>query len=357
MAKLERVTQKVFASQADNTGVFGSLQAGTPTKTQDVSQIQSLPAWDNGWNSATISGEKLPPLEEDQALDYVETRQLAYLYETGTAEYDPETNYCLGAECKEILTAGDFKIYSSLKADNKGNPLTDTTSWKVVFDTLGSFATQGWVEQNFLGLGYLGGGILEAPNGVVVDTGGFTPWTQPKLKTDTDYGVVSASSFYNANNTPAFPWGASDGLVQGGMDWAPNNQTPAWWNWDLPQYIKIKGLTHYNKNNQSSNTSITARFYTDRSLVTPIGDQIVTPNTNYFETVIQNIPAEGVKTKSLYFNKTAGGSGYSGMAEVVITAEVRNVNLKPADGLKVYLPNGLDAEGKMVNRVDRKSVV
>jgi hypothetical protein len=62
MARLTRKNMKVFAGNATNNGVFGSLQANDPVTTTDVETIQSLSAWGEGWDSATVTSEKLPPL-------------------------------------------------------------------------------------------------------------------------------------------------------------------------------------------------------------------------------------------------------------------------------------------------------
>lgn len=129
MAKLTRATQQVFAGSATNNGVFGSLQAGSGQYSNDVATIQSLPAYAQGWNSATISSELLPPLEEFQGLQYVSSYQLAYIFQEGIPEWDLGTTYYQGSVVKVYSSSGTL-LYSSLTNDNIGNdPTTSTSNW------------------------------------------------------------------------------------------------------------------------------------------------------------------------------------------------------------------------------------
>ena len=70
MARLPRKTQRIFAGNAVNNGQFGSAQLGTKVLSNDLETIQNLAAWVNGWNDATISGQRLPTLEEMQGLQH-----------------------------------------------------------------------------------------------------------------------------------------------------------------------------------------------------------------------------------------------------------------------------------------------
>ena len=108
MPKITRKQQKVFAVNASNNGVFGSLQANDPTYSQDPDLIQGRPAYSNGWNDATYSAEQLPPLEEFQALQYLFSRQLAYIYQEGIPEWDINTTYYKGSLVKSIQNDGSF---------------------------------------------------------------------------------------------------------------------------------------------------------------------------------------------------------------------------------------------------------
>ena len=129
--KIPRKTQKIFAGSAANNGQFGSAQLGTKVTTTDIATIQALSAWDTGWNSATISSLQLPPLEEMQGVQYVETTQIAYLLQEGIAEYDAGTHYFQNSIVKQV---GTTKLYKSKTDDNVGNALTDTVNWQFLLD-------------------------------------------------------------------------------------------------------------------------------------------------------------------------------------------------------------------------------
>lgn len=134
MARLTRKNIKVFAENATDNGVFGSLQANNPTTTSDVEQIQSLSAWSDGWNSATETSEMLPPLEEFQGVQYVTTYQQAYLMQEGIPEWAATVTYFKGSLTKKVTSTG-FQIYNSLTDNNTGNLLSDTSNWKKVMDS------------------------------------------------------------------------------------------------------------------------------------------------------------------------------------------------------------------------------
>lgn len=134
MARLTRKNIKVFAGNATNNGVFGSLQANNPVTTNDVEQIQSLTAWGEGWDAATETSEDLPPLEEMQGVEYVTTYQQAYIMQEGIPEWAATVTYYKGCLAKEVTSTG-FRIYNSLTDDNTGNLLSDTSNWKKVMDS------------------------------------------------------------------------------------------------------------------------------------------------------------------------------------------------------------------------------
>lgn len=129
MAKINRVTQKIFAGEApvDNTAVFGSMSTGAPNYTKDCAVIQSLPAYGQGW-SAAVEADKAPYMEESTGLFYLLTTQLAYLYQMGVAEYDASTEYALNSFCQ---VGGRW--YKSLIDNNIGNePSVEVTAWKAI---------------------------------------------------------------------------------------------------------------------------------------------------------------------------------------------------------------------------------
>lgn len=131
MAKLPRVFQKVFASAAVNNGVFGSAQNGSKVVSSSIATIMGLAAWLQGWNSATISGQRLPTLEEFQGITYVETSQLAYLFQEGIPEWDSQTTYYQKSVVKRV---GTYQLYGSIVDDNTNNAVTDATKWVPLVD-------------------------------------------------------------------------------------------------------------------------------------------------------------------------------------------------------------------------------
>lgn len=131
MTNLTRKNQKVFASGASNNGQFGSLQATTKVLSNDVETLQALAAYESGWNSAVVSGEQLPSLEEFQGLNYINTYQIGYLLQKGFPEWNTDTTYYIGDLAREV---GGTKIYKSITDSNSGNALTDTTNWQLKLD-------------------------------------------------------------------------------------------------------------------------------------------------------------------------------------------------------------------------------
>ena len=73
-----------FGSTSDSSsvGVFGSLQAGSPTYSKVIATIQGLPAWGSGWKAEVIASER-PALQDFNAVDYVFSYGINYLYQMG----------------------------------------------------------------------------------------------------------------------------------------------------------------------------------------------------------------------------------------------------------------------------------
>lgn len=132
MAKLSRVTAKVFGETATATGSdpsigqFGSAKAGTYNGTGDVATIQGLSAWSNGWIDAVTPTQQFPTLPEMTGVHKVLSYQNAYLLQQGIPEWDSGTTYYTNGFCSK---AG--KIYISQSDDNiNHDPESDTTNWK-----------------------------------------------------------------------------------------------------------------------------------------------------------------------------------------------------------------------------------
>lgn len=127
MPKLPRVTAKIFASNAaeNDIGQYGSALTGTKVTTSDISEIQALAAYEEGWRGAVISNRNYPTLQEMNGLQKTFSQQIAYCLENGMPEWDEGTTYYTNQFCRI-----DNTFYYSLIDNNQGNnPKTDTTSW------------------------------------------------------------------------------------------------------------------------------------------------------------------------------------------------------------------------------------
>ncbi len=132
MAKLQRKTQKIFSSNAatNEHAVFGTMKNivnnEQPQYSMDVEVLQSQSAFLLGWQNAVVAGFA-PFLEEMNGVFYVITSQIAYLLQSGMAEWDSTTDYYTDNFCR----VGN-KIYYSLTDNNlNNNPETDTTNWSL----------------------------------------------------------------------------------------------------------------------------------------------------------------------------------------------------------------------------------
>lgn len=152
MAKITRQTHKIFglSGSSDNFAKFGSLVAGSPIKTKDIATIQSLPAWEEGFQSSIFGANKDILLEDLNSFSFEHSRQLAYLFQAGIAEWDAATEYSIGS-LVQLTTAGDAtgNVYMSLIDVNVGNALptgTSNANWRLINPPnyiVGSTATPG----------------------------------------------------------------------------------------------------------------------------------------------------------------------------------------------------------------------
>lgn len=142
MAKILRKLQKIFGSTAgaNEIGEIGSFAAGSPAYSTDPDDIQSLSNYLQGWYGVVV-GQNSPAIQDMNALDYLITRQLAYLFQAGVAEYDSGTTYYIGS----LVNSGGI-LYSSITDDNVGNAVTNATYWRVFAEepTTLQNCTVGW---------------------------------------------------------------------------------------------------------------------------------------------------------------------------------------------------------------------
>jgi hypothetical protein len=132
MSLIKRTIQKIFGGTADlnkDISVFGSLKAGRPAYAggpgNPLENIQSLPAYEQGWTGATVRNN-IAPLQDMNALQYLFSSQIAYLMQSGVAEWHKDQEYYEGSFCshKGIL-------YVSIQGGvNIGNDVTKTNSWR-----------------------------------------------------------------------------------------------------------------------------------------------------------------------------------------------------------------------------------
>ncbi len=134
MARIERKHQKIFAAEAANNGVFGSAADSTKILSSDLDTIQSKAAFSEGWLEAVLSDKKFPALEEFQALHYMTTSQIAYIFQEGIPAYSASATYFTNSIVKK---AGTYEVYGSKINNNIGNALPDAeddANWKFLQD-------------------------------------------------------------------------------------------------------------------------------------------------------------------------------------------------------------------------------
>lgn len=122
MPKIERKTQKIFGGNADSDqlAVFGTMITGTPVYNDDIETLQSE-AYTEGWQAAVAANEA-PFMEEMNGVQYGFSKQLAYLFQQGIAEWDSGTTYYLNSFCQ----VGGV-IYKSMQDENINHSPADDT--------------------------------------------------------------------------------------------------------------------------------------------------------------------------------------------------------------------------------------
>lgn len=134
MAKLARFFQKIFASNAGNNELseYGSFQASPPgnlysgsTITPDI--VQNLSNFEGGQYDA-VGGSYSPTIQDHNSLFWLQTRQQAYLFQEGIAEWDAETIYFTNS----FVKSGSI-LYVSLQDNNTNHAITDGAWWYAFF--------------------------------------------------------------------------------------------------------------------------------------------------------------------------------------------------------------------------------
>lgn len=219
MAKLTRIPQKVFASQAGSNQIarFGSFAAGSPVLMgpSGVGSIQMLSQYESGWFASVVNGAA-PAIEDMNALQYLYAYQLAYGFQEGIAEYDGSTTYFINS----IAKSGS-NLYISVADNNTGNAVSNTSFWKLFFQgnifSTGAILAGTYGGDVFIdGDASLGSGVTVTGdlivNGNLVNNGGYS------LIVAGDLVITETFNF-----TPTDPDIAQDPFMVGG-DWIFGNQ-------------------------------------------------------------------------------------------------------------------------------------
>lgn len=131
MSRITRKLLKIFALGASNNGQFGSAQTGAKVTSNNLDTLQALAAYNTGWLDAVLGTKKFPALEEFQALGYICTYEIAYLFQEGIPEYEVGTTYYQKSIVKK---PGTYQLYGSVTDANVGNAITDATNWVFLID-------------------------------------------------------------------------------------------------------------------------------------------------------------------------------------------------------------------------------
>lgn len=125
MAKLPRANQKIFGVTAglDQIEKFGSLATGTPEFTTDPEEIQELSNYEEGWFAGVV-GNNVPAIEDMNALFYLYSYQLAYIFQAGIPEWNEDTTYFVGS-----IVNVEGVLYVSIQNTNLNHAVSDAAWW------------------------------------------------------------------------------------------------------------------------------------------------------------------------------------------------------------------------------------
>jgi len=147
MSKLSRAIQKIFGDYG-GTGEFGKIgskAAGAAATTKDITTMQELTEYLQGMN-AIISDQGtsvLPYLEDFNSLHFLETSQIAYLFQAGIPEWldSADQRYYQNASIVQV----DGDVYLAILGDDVTNinvqkdPTSEPTWWQPIFTKSGSW--------------------------------------------------------------------------------------------------------------------------------------------------------------------------------------------------------------------------
>ena len=236
MPKIPRKTAFIFAENAVSTDIeqFGSMAvSGTPNYTTDPDVIQALPAWGLGWTSALVGPNNTEFKQDRNAVDYVASRQIAYILQQGVAEWDSGTTYYTGS-----IVQYSGNIYQSLVDTNLNNAPAGVSSayWKSLStqptQTILSAGTSGTYTPPanvlFIRFKMIGGGGGSQGDGGIGGGGGNTT-LGPNYTCDGGGGGTSANGMGGTGGGGSFPsgtfniFGGAGVLNAGGPSWGGSN--------------------------------------------------------------------------------------------------------------------------------------
>lgn len=197
--KLERKVMEIYGENAATRDIiaYGSDIAGNIVETKDPDVIQTE-AYKTGVRAAVV-GNNSTTLQNRQALDFLFSRQLKYLYQHGIAEWGASETYFVNS----FAVGSDGNVYVSLTDNNKGNdPTTDTTNWQAfltpaeVKDLIESYAA----KKDLTNTNMITNCILSAPNGVMsIDTPISEQLELSKDAVITDSQLTTGNAYFNTD--------------------------------------------------------------------------------------------------------------------------------------------------------------
>ncbi len=129
MSKLDRKDIKIFGNTAPTADLrqFGSTREGIPVASTDPDVLQSLTNYEDAWNQGVVASLNIPPLEEFNTLQYLLSRELAYIQQVGIPEFSVTTTYF--ANKSIVRTPEDSTLYKSAVDDNLGNDIVGVADY------------------------------------------------------------------------------------------------------------------------------------------------------------------------------------------------------------------------------------
>lgn len=129
MSQLTRKLFKLFCANkvstpTDNIGVFGSKKAGASAWSSDPDTIQSA-SYLNGWTDAVVSNQA-PCMDDMNALQYVFSYMIKYLYQTGIPEWLSTEEYYQYS----FVRYNGYVWVSVYNGQNTDTPQDSSPKWK-----------------------------------------------------------------------------------------------------------------------------------------------------------------------------------------------------------------------------------